>query len=140
MNLGMNPTDITSKSIRSLIKLLHKKELLLRQVRKIEAQPEALLSGRIVGGIKKIRRPSKGQKSRASSGKGSKEPKAESETLGKRVLAALEDAGTEGISVKDLAEKLKVRNSSLYVWFSISMKVNPAIKRIGPAIYALKST
>lgn len=140
MNLGMNPSDITSKSIRSLIKLLHKKELLLKQVRKIEAQSEALLSGRLVNGIKKIRRPSKGQKSRASAGKGPKKPKAESETLGKRVLAALEDAGPEGISVKDLAEKLKVRNSSLYVWFSISMKVNPAIKRIGPAIYALKST
>lgn len=57
--------------------------------------------------------------------------------LSARILGALEDAGSEGISVRDLADKLGANYRNIYIWFATTGKKNSAIKKVGPAQYRL---
>jgi hypothetical protein len=56
-----------------------------------------------------------------------------------RILGVLKDAGSEGISVKEIAEKLGANYRNIYIWFATTGKKNSAIKKVGPAHYRLAS-
>ncbi len=53
------------------------------------------------------------------------------------ILGALEDAGSQGISVKEIAEKLGANYRNIYIWFATTGKKNSAVKKVGPAQYRL---
>lgn len=57
--------------------------------------------------------------------------------LKENVLAELKKAGSEGISIKDLAEKVGTRYKNLYIWFVTTGKRIPGIEKVGPAQYRL---
>jgi hypothetical protein len=61
--------------------------------------------------------------------------------LATRIVAALKEAGPEGITVRDLANKLEVKKyKNLFIWFATTGKKNPAIQKIGTARYIISDT
>jgi hypothetical protein len=57
--------------------------------------------------------------------------------LAAKVLAALEGAGSEGISVKDISAKTGAHYKNISIWFATTGKKNAKIKKVGPARYKL---
>lgn len=57
--------------------------------------------------------------------------------LSASILDALREAGSGGITVKDLSDKLKMNYKNVYIWFATTGKKNPSVKKVGPAQYRL---
>lgn len=57
--------------------------------------------------------------------------------LAEKITATLKAAGSSGITIKDLCDKLKLPYRNVQVWFATTGKKNPAIKKIAPATYRL---
>ena len=95
---------------------------------------------RLEGGEAEKATPSKGRAAKtqpkAAKTKGVRGKRGE---LSASILGALEDAGSEGISVRDLADKLGANYRNIYIWFATTGKKNSSIKKVGPAQYRLAS-
>lgn len=72
----------------------------------------------------------KGKAGKAKSGRGQ---------LKQQILGALKAAGPEGITVKELAEKLNANYKNVYIWFVTTGKKIAGIKKVGPAQYKLEA-
>jgi hypothetical protein len=59
--------------------------------------------------------------------------------LAAKVLAALEGAGSEGISVKDISAKTGAHYKNISIWFATTGKKNSKIRKVGPARYKLSA-
>ena len=59
--------------------------------------------------------------------------------LKSKILGALKSAGSEGVTIKDLAEKLNANYKNIYIWFVTTGKKISGIKKLGPARYKLES-
>lgn len=59
--------------------------------------------------------------------------------LSARILSEMEDAGSRGIQVRELADKLGANYKNIHIWFSTTGKKNPKIKKLGRAQYRLES-
>jgi phosphatidylserine/phosphatidylglycerophosphate/cardiolipin synthase-like enzyme len=57
--------------------------------------------------------------------------------LSARILSELESAGSQGINVRELADKLGANYKNIYIWFATTGKKNSSIKKVGPAQYRL---
>lgn len=143
----MNLTNISSSALKNLIKLTERKEGLVREIEKIEAQLSSLLGGKAVRATgkrrgrpakNKVGRPAKAKKagrpSKKSSGTGKRAPRGQ---IKKKILAALKAAGEAGLKVTDLSKKIGVKNANVHVWFSSTGKKLPEIKRVGKAHFKL---
>lgn len=53
------------------------------------------------------------------------------------IMSELEGAGSEGLGVKELADRLGVRNTAVHAWFNTTGKKVGEIKKVGTARYAL---
>jgi hypothetical protein len=129
----MNLTNLTTASLRNLIKLTEKKEALLKEVASIESQLEKLLSG------KSVRAGRRGAKKSAAKTikpvKGTK--RAPRGAIKKKILSALKAAGDAGIKVTELAKKTGLKNAHLHVWFGSTGAKLPEIRKIGKGHYKL---
>ncbi|MGB8166243.1 MAG: hypothetical protein WCF18_02055 [Chthoniobacteraceae bacterium] len=52
------------------------------------------------------------------------------------ILDALKAAGSKGITVADLSEKLGANYKNIYIWFATTGKKHP-VKKLAPATYSL---
>jgi hypothetical protein len=57
--------------------------------------------------------------------------------LREKILAALKQAGSSGVRIKDLAKNLNVPNRNLQVWFATTGKKTPGVKKIAPGTFKL---
>jgi hypothetical protein len=57
--------------------------------------------------------------------------------LSGNILATLGAAGSQGVSIKDVATKVGAPYRNVAVWFATTGKKNPKIKKIAPATYKL---
>lgn len=143
----MNLTNISSSALKNLIKLTERKEGLVREIEKIEAQLSSLLGGKAVRSSgkrrgrpakKKAGRPAKAKKAgrpaKKAAGAGKRAPRGQ---IKKKILAALKAAGDAGMKVTDLSKKIGVKNANVHVWFSSTGKKLPEIKRVGKAHFKL---
>ena len=122
----MNLSQLSSKQISGLIKLVRKKETLLAQLSVIEDRLAAL------GGDRKPGRPAavtRGGRRRAGGGRRGK--------LKAKILRALKGAGSRGVKVGDLSKKLKVPSNNVFSWFYTTGRTFKNIKKVGPATYAI---
>jgi len=102
---------------------------------------------KIEGGHYRLEGSGSGSEKRSAPSKSSAKPakKKKTATRGKRgeltakILEALKDAGSQGISVKDLAENLGANYRNIYIWFATTGKKNPSVEKVGPAQYRLLS-
>lgn len=142
----MSLSHFTSTSLKSLSKLIGKKDILLSQIAKIEAEIAAVITGKPGKAAKAVGkrrgRPAKKVAAVKKSAPAKKAPKATKKraargSIGAKVLKALETAGDAGVKITELAKTLKVKGTNLHVWFATTGKKNPAIKKAGKGHYKL---
>ncbi|MGC1482078.1 MAG: hypothetical protein WA771_16385, partial [Chthoniobacterales bacterium] len=91
-------------------------------------------------GAKRGPKPGAKRGPKAKAEKAAKPAKAQSGKRGAlkgQILGLLEKAGSEGMAVKDIAEKLGVKNQNVHVWFSTTGKKVDGLSKVGEARYAL---
>jgi len=138
----MNLTNISSNALKNLIKLTKRKEGLVREIEKIEAQLASLFTGKPVRAAGKGKRPGRpakkggaAKKKTAARGSAKRAPRG---AIKKKILAALKAAGDAGVKVADLSKKIGVKNANVHVWFSSTGSKLPEIKKVGKGHYKLQ--
>ena len=142
----MDLTKLTSSQIKEINKLVEKKESLEGEIQKVEQQLAAYENGKAVPGKKTARvgRPPKKASSasskatsRSATKTGDRAPRGQ---LRDGIINALTNAGKEGLTVKELAQRLNTKTANVHAWFFNTGKKMKGIKKIGPGKYALSGT
>jgi hypothetical protein len=124
--------DISSATLRKMVKLSERKEALLSQIQELDRQMAALQQLAEEGGgfirLQPLKRPSA---TRAAKGR------MERGALKAKIIAALRAAGPGGMTIRELSDKLGIKPANLYVWFNGTGRKTKGIKKIGPAKYRL---
>jgi hypothetical protein len=127
-------TNIPSATLKQLLKLSERKEALMAKIQAIDREM-VLLQGEFgvppQNGAARV--TVSGSPGRGRRGKG----RARRGALKEKILAALRASGKRGTTIRELADKLKVRSANLYVWFNGTGRNVPGLKKIGPAKYRL---
>ena len=97
---------------------------------KVVKAPKAAKPAEAVKAPKAVKTARKVKAGKASTGRGE---------LKSQILDALKGAGEQGMTVKDLSEKLGAKYKNLYIWFVTTGKRTPGIKKVGPAKYSLQA-
>ncbi|SRR5258707_7647680 len=128
--------NLSSAQLAQLIGLVKEKESLETRLEQINATLTALESGKSAP-KKRGRKPGRpaGVKTKVKAGKRTKRGK----RLKAPLLKALSAAGAAGITVKELAAKLKVKPGNIFSWFYTTGKKISGIKKVGEAKYAYSS-
>ncbi len=122
-------TDISSATLRKMVKLSERKEALMSQIQELDRQMAALHQSKREGteiGGKTFGRANGTRvgKSRARRG-----------ALKARILGALRAAGQRGLTIQELSRKINVKPANLYVWFNGTGRKTRGVKKLGPAKY-----
>jgi hypothetical protein len=127
--------NLSSAQLAQLIQLVKEKETLLAQVERVDSALTALESGKTPG--KRGRKPGRPPK---IAGRGPGRPPGKTGRRGKRIkaplLKLLKSAGAGGITVKELAAKLKIKPNNVFSWFYTTGKKVSGIKKVGEAKYS----
>jgi hypothetical protein len=94
-----------------------------------QSAPQAAPAKPQASASKKATKPAKSGKRGGSTGKRGE--------LSASILAELQKAGSAGLPVKDLADKVGAKYKNIYIWFATTGKKNSSIKKVGPAHYRL---
>jgi hypothetical protein len=127
--------NLSSAQLAHLIRLVKEKETLLAQVARVDSALTALEGGKAPG--KRGRKPGRPPK---VAGRGPGRPPGKTGRRGKRIkaplLKLLKSAGPGGITVKELAAKLKIKPNNVFSWFYTTGKKVSGIKKVGEAKYS----
>jgi len=129
-------TTIPSATLRQLVKLSERKEALMAQIQEIDREMVRLQS--------RFGVPSRNPALRApvtvslTRGQPTRGKRAKRGALKEKILRALRVAGSKGVTIHELSDKLGIRNANLYVWFNGTGKNVPGLKKIGTAKYRLR--
>jgi hypothetical protein len=129
----MSLSTLSSAELAQLISLIKEKESLQTRLEHIDATLNALENGKSVP-KKRGRKPGRpvGSKSKTAATGVTKRGK----RLKAPLLKALSAAGSSGITVKELAAKLKVKPGNIFSWFYTTGKKISGIKKVGEAKYS----
>jgi hypothetical protein len=117
-------TDLTSAQLKRLVQLIKEKETLQARLEEMNRSLEALEKGD-VSGEGKVRLRRRGRRRRGG--------------LKEDILKCLGSAGKAGMTIKELAEKLGAKHSSVAVWFYTAGKKVKGIEKVGTGKYAYVS-
>ena len=144
----IHPMDLSkfnTSILESLIKLTKKRDILLSELKKLEAAITSVYSGgKAESGIVRRRTNMGRRRSAAAAAEARTAKSSEAQAGGRRgalkarILAALRTAGDKGVAVKELSAKLGVKNQNVHVWFSSTGKKLGTIQRVGAGRYRLK--
>ena len=130
----MELSNLSSAQLTLLIRLVKEKESLQEQLERVESSLAGLSKGKSPG------RPRGRKPGRPPKVKAVGRPPGRKGRRGKRLkdslLKILKSAGSEGITVKELAGKLKVKPNNVFSWFYTTGKKVSGIKKVGEAKYA----
>jgi hypothetical protein len=130
--------NLSSAQLARLIALVKAKESLQSKLDHIIAELKSLETGKAVP-KKRGRKPGRPAGSTAKT-KGTKVKKSKrGKRLKQPMLKALSAAGSSGITVKELAAKLKVKPGNVFSWFYTTGKKISGIKKVGEAKYSYSS-
>src|SRR5271168_1340407 len=122
-------SNLSSAQLSRLIALVKVKESLETKLAKVSGEIDSLEGGKPAGkrrGRKPGRPPGSKNVTKGRKSKRLKEP----------LLKALKSAGSSGITVKELASKLKVKPGNIFSWFYTTGKKIKGISKVGEAKYA----
>jgi hypothetical protein len=129
----MSFENLSSAQLRNLIGLIKKKESLQAKLDRVEQSLRGIESG---GAAPKKR----GRKPRAAAaakpGRKARRGGKRGKRLKEPLLKALKAGGSAGVTVKDLAAKLKVKPSNIFSWFYTTGKKVKGISKVGEAKYS----
>ncbi len=124
----MDISKLSSAQLARAIRLVKEKETLQAKLDRVVSE-----LGTLEGGTPTRRGPGRPPKSVGRPpGRKARRGKRLKDTL----LKTLKSAGSEGITVKDLAAKLKVKPNNVFSWFYTTGKKVSGIKKVGEARYA----
>jgi len=132
----MSLSNLSSAQLARLIGLVKEKESLQTKLDHVNAELHSLETGKALP-KKRGRKPGRpaGVKTKVAKGGKGKRGK----RLKQPLLKALSAAGSSGITVKELAAKLKVKPGNIFSWFYTTGKKISGIKKVGEAKYAYSS-
>jgi hypothetical protein len=130
----MDISKLSSAQLARAIRLVKVKETLETKLQKVVSELGSLEGAAPVRRGRKPGRPKKtaGRKPGRPPGRPARRGKRLKESL----LKALKSAGAPGITVKELAAKLKVKPNNVFSWFYTTGKKVSGIKKVGEARYA----
>ena len=119
----MDFSSLSSADFKRILPLLERKEVLLAEI----AEIDAALSGNDSDTRKpaKVSKPSRKPAKRGKRGK-----------LKDSILAILQESGKGGITVKEIAAKVKREPANIYTWFFNTGKKIKQVKKVGEAKWA----
>ncbi|MGH9352595.1 MAG: hypothetical protein ACRD2G_10600 [Terriglobia bacterium] len=125
---------MTSSDLKTIAALLEKKEELENQIEEINARLKSYQTGEPVA----VSRRAKISTPRGSAAQGSAQPsgKAGRGELKEKVVSALRSAGKDGLSVKDLADRIGTTYGNIYAFFQSTAKRITTIKKVAPGTFA----
>jgi transposase-like protein len=123
--------DISSATLRKMVKLSERKEALLSQIQELDRQMAALQQPAEEGSAFVRVQPLKRTSARGTKGR------MERGALKAKIIAALRAAGQGGMTIRELSDQLGIKPANLYVWFNGTGRKTKGIKKIGPAKYRL---
>ena len=143
----MDISLINSQSLLRLLSLTERKEEILQLLGKIDDEIRKTLQGGVsvevleIASAPKTAAPALKQAAApkapaAKPAKAKKARKGKSGGLKERILALLEEAGSRGLRVKEIAEKLNAKSGNISVWFSTTGK--KLATKVEPGRYAIK--
>jgi len=130
----MDLTHITSQTLRRAISLSERKEELVKLIAELETELAKVLTGVAVSVPGIVRQPASRKPSKPA--KAAPARKGKSGAVKDRILALLDAAGSQGLKVKEIAEKLGSPAGNISVWFSTTGK--KLTQKIEPGRYASK--
>lgn len=110
-------SSLSSEQLQRVIQLIKEKEALQARLAELNSALNALDSGEVTAA--KSGRPRRGRRFKRK----------------EAILQALQTAGKQGLSVKEVAEQLKANPSSVSVWFYTTGKKIQGLKKIAPGRY-----
>ena len=114
----MSLAELNSSQLEKLVILLREKEAVIARLKKVEHLLQSFENGAAPSAsVKKLRR-----RSRQSSRKNG-------------ILRALKAAGSDGLTVRQIAEKIGSSYANVSVWFSSTGRKVVGIKKLAPATY-----
>ncbi len=123
--------NITTESLKGLVKLIGRKEDLERELAKIDARIAAIVGGSPLS-------PTAGASTKTPGKKAARKgPTGKRGSSGAKLIAALQAAGPDGVEVKKLSKELGLKNASVHVWFATTGKKHA--EKIGRGHYRLKT-
>jgi hypothetical protein len=126
-------SNLSSAQLAQLIGLVKEKEVLQAKLDQVNAELQALESGKAAP-KKRGRKP--GRPAGSKNVDAAEKPGKRGKRLKAPLLKALSAAGSSGITVKELAAKLKVKPGNIFSWFYTTGKKISGIKKVGEAKYA----
>lgn len=127
----MDITKLSSDDLRDIIRLLEQKETLQAELEKVD---KALVN--YVGGNSATKRVAKTKRSGGVSSGGAK--RGRKSKVKDEVMALLKEAFPQSMAVRDLADRIGVKLSSMNAWFSTSGKKIDQIEKAGVGRYVWK--
>ncbi len=131
----MNLTQIASADLKQVVALVEQKETLLARVAKLNAELASFQSGEPVTPAA----PAKGKPGRKP-GRPAKAKTSGRGAMKAAITELLQAAGASGLSVQEIAAKLKAKPGNVHVWFSSTGKTVKEIKKLAPGKFGWSST
>jgi hypothetical protein len=127
--------DISSATLRKMVKLSERKEALMSQIQELDRQMAALQqpSGEPPEAKSRARTFTRGSGTKRSR---TRTPRGE---LKAKIIGGLRTAGRAGATIQELSEKLKIKPANLYVWFNGTGRKTRGVKKLGPARYGFSA-
>jgi hypothetical protein len=136
----MNLTTLKAADLKKILKLLERKEAILAKVAAIDRDLASFGGNETAtpAAAAPVRKPRKARQARTSGGKAQAKPPVVHQRgqVKARILELLQNAGKNGIGVRDIATSLGATPGRVFVWFSSNKKSIKQIKKIGPGRYA----
>jgi hypothetical protein len=129
----MSFSNLSSAQIRHLIALVRKKEALQARLDRVTQMIDGLEGGEAPK--RRGRRP-KAELAASKPGRPGRKTRKRGKRLKEPLLQALKSAGSGGMTVKDLAAKLKVKPGNIFSWFYTTGKKVKGLSKVGEAKYA----
>ena len=129
----MDFSKLNTNVLREMLKLSERKEALLDELKKLEAQIVSHLSGHGTTSSKASKPTAKKERPVSTT-----HPRAVRGAMKQQILEALTKAGPAGIKVPDLAQQIGAKNANVHVWLSSAGKKLPEIERIGAGHFRIR--
>lgn len=131
--------NISSESLRSILKLTEKRESLAAEIAKIDEQISNALgrgngvaaTGHVTGNGRKTLQFKRARKTSKRNKRGA---------VKEMILAGLKEAGEKGTAVKDLGAKLDIKPQNIHVWLHTTGKKSGLVEAVSKGIYRLKQS
>ena len=132
----MDISKLTPSLLRHILKLSERKEALLEELKKIETDIFTHFKGETIPSSIADKKSSLKQK-KSNQAKRSNSKRTPRGMIKEQIFQALAEAGSAGMKVSDIAQKIGAKNANVHVWFTNTGKKIPEIERLGPGHFRL---